>query len=75
MNISLSDYKGAQFADPKTFVDGKVNAAIMLPKNGLGDMQSIMMPLRDALTAKGEMCIRDRRRGCQEHRPHHRNPR
>ncbi|MFR3092297.1 MAG: hypothetical protein ACLTMP_11720 [Eggerthella lenta] len=34
-------------------MDGKVNAAIMLPKNGLGDMQSIMMPLRDALTAKG----------------------
>lgn len=51
-NRLASDY-GAQFADPKTFVDGKVNAAIMLPKNGLGDMQSIMMPLRDALTAKG----------------------
>ena len=33
-NRLASDY-GAQFADPKTFVDGKVNAAIMLPKNCL----------------------------------------
>lgn len=51
-NRLASDYN-AQFADPKTYVDGKVNTSVMLPKNGLGDMQSVMMPLRDGLTAKG----------------------
>ena len=51
-NRLASDY-GAQFADPKTYVDGKVNASVLLPKNGLGDMQSVMMPLRDGLTSKG----------------------
>lgn len=51
-NRLASEY-GAQFADPKTYVDGKVNASILLPKNGLGDMQSVMMPLRDGLTSKG----------------------
>ena len=51
-NRLASDY-GAQFSDPKTYVDGKVNTSVLLPKNGLGDMQSVMVPLRDGLTAKG----------------------
>lgn len=51
-NRLAADY-GAQFADPKTYVEGDVNASVLLPKNGLGDMQSVMMPLRDGLTTKG----------------------
>ncbi|WP_302397750.1 FAD-dependent oxidoreductase [Eggerthella sinensis] len=53
-NRLASDY-GAQFADPKTYTQNGVNASVMLPKNGLGDIQSIMMPLRDGLTNKGAM--------------------
>lgn len=52
VNRLAADY-GAQFADPKTYAQGNANAAILLPKNGLGDMQSVMMPLRDGLSNKG----------------------
>lgn len=51
-NRLAADYD-AQFADPKTYVQDDVNASVLLPKNGLGDMQSIMMPLRDGLTSNG----------------------
>lgn len=51
-NRLASEY-GAQFADPKTYAKDGVNDAILLPKNGLGDMQSVMSPLRDALTNEG----------------------
>lgn len=51
-NRLATDY-GAQFADPKTYAQDGMNASVLLPKNGLGDMQSVMMPLRDGLTNKG----------------------
>lgn len=51
-NRLASEY-GAQFADPKTYAKDGVNEAVLLPKNGLGDMQSVMSPLRDALTNEG----------------------
>lgn len=49
----LSESYGAQFADPSTYGKEGVNDAVMLPKNGLGDMQSVMVPLRDGLSSKG----------------------
>ncbi len=45
-----ADY-GAAFADPAAY-DG-VTTDIVLPKNGLTDMGSVMTPIRDALVAKG----------------------
>ncbi|HIY83635.1 MAG TPA: FAD-dependent oxidoreductase [Candidatus Rubneribacter avistercoris] len=44
---------GAQFCDPSQYAREGVNDAILLPKNGLGDMESVMVPLRDALAGKG----------------------
>ncbi len=46
------DY-GAQFADPKTYAINGANETVLLPKNGIGDMESIMVPLRDGLTDRG----------------------
>ena len=45
----------AQFANPSTHVKEGGLDTVLLPKNGLGDMGSIMVPLRDGLTAKGVM--------------------
>lgn len=47
----LAGEYGAQFADPKTY--SQAEGSILLPKNGLGDMGSIMTPLRDGLSDKG----------------------
>ena len=52
INLLSNDYQ-AQFADPKSYTSGGVNGAIMLPKNGLGDMETVMVPLRDGLSSKG----------------------
>ncbi len=49
----LIDTYGSQFADPADYVKSGVNESIILPKNGLGDMESIMMPLRDKLSEYG----------------------
>lgn len=49
----LRETYGAQFADPKAYATAGVNEGIVLPKNGIGDMESIMVPLRDNLAAKG----------------------
>lgn len=49
----LADDYGAQFADPKTYKDEDVSGFVLLPKNGLGDMESVMVPLRDGLSGKG----------------------
>lgn len=45
-----ADY-GAAFADPSGYAG--VTTDILLPKNGLGDMESVMTPVRDALVGKG----------------------
>lgn len=45
-----ADY-GAVFADPSAYAG--VTTDIVLPKNGLGDMSSVMTPIRDALVSKG----------------------
>lgn len=44
---------GSQFADPKTYVSTGAPDTILLPKNGVGDMESVMVPLRDGLLEKG----------------------
>ena len=44
---------GAQFADPASYSANEANRRRVLPKNGIGDTESIMMPLRDKLAAKG----------------------
>ena len=38
---------GAQFADPASYSANEANRRRVLPKNGIGDTESIMMPLRD----------------------------
>lgn len=52
VNILADTYK-AKFADPKTYTNDGVNGTVVLPKNGLGDMESVMVPLRDGLSSKG----------------------
>ena len=47
-----NDY-GAQFSDPSTYEPSGAKGMIVLPKNGLGDMESVMMPLRDGLLDAG----------------------
>ena len=44
---------GAQFADPASYSANEANRRRVLPKNGIGDTESIMIPLRDKLAAKG----------------------
>ncbi|WP_080801723.1 FAD-dependent oxidoreductase [Arabiibacter massiliensis] len=51
----LVDEYGAQFADPATYARDGENGSILLPKNGLGDMESAMVPLRDGLSEKGAL--------------------
>lgn len=47
------DTYGAQFEDPRDYVQSGGPAGILLPKRGIGDMESVMTPLRDGLTDKG----------------------
>lgn len=49
----LSDSYGAQFSDPGSLMESALSGSILLPQRGLGDMESIMSPLRDRLAAKG----------------------
>lgn len=46
----IADY-GASFANPEDYAG--VSTDIILPKNGIGDTQSVMTPIRDALVNKG----------------------
>ena len=47
-----SDYK-AVFADPKEYAKGGLTDSVLLPKNGIGDMESIMAPIKERLSGKG----------------------
>lgn len=47
-----SDYKAA-FADPKEYADAAGHESILLPKKGIGDMESIMAPIKEVLSGKG----------------------
>lgn len=49
----MRDSYGAQFDDPATYTANEANRRRVLPKNGIGDTESIMMPLRDRLSSKG----------------------
>lgn len=49
----LQDSYGASFADPSTYATAGQNDSVLLPQNGIGDMDSIMVPLRDALSRNG----------------------
>ncbi|OUO90205.1 FAD-binding dehydrogenase [Gordonibacter sp. An230] len=49
----LADEYGAQFADPAEYAQDDCNTSVLLPKGGLGDMESVMVPLRDGLASKG----------------------
>ncbi len=49
----MRDSYGAQFADPATYTANEANRRRVLPKNGIGDTESLMVPLRDKLSAKG----------------------
>ncbi|MBX9033364.1 FAD-dependent oxidoreductase [Gordonibacter massiliensis (ex Traore et al. 2017)] len=49
----LVDDYGAQFEDPSDYVKAGASEGMLLPKRGLGDMESVMTPLRDGLSAKG----------------------
>lgn len=50
---TLQNDCAAVFADPKTYVSEGANEGILLPKNGIGDMDSVLVPLRDTLTSLG----------------------
>ncbi|WP_139651878.1 FAD-dependent oxidoreductase [Raoultibacter phocaeensis] len=46
------DY-GAQFADPREYsIEGAADS-VVIPKKGIGDMESVMAPLKDGLSSKG----------------------
>lgn len=49
----VSSTYGALFADPRVYTAAGVPDTVLLPKNGIGDMESIMTPMRDGLSAKG----------------------
>ncbi len=44
---------GAEFADPSTYMDKDDPRAMLLPKRGIGDMESIMTPFKDTLVNWG----------------------
>lgn len=50
---TLADDCNAVFADPQTYSEEGTNEYILLPKNGIGDMDSVLAPLRDTLTSLG----------------------
>lgn len=49
----IVDNYGAQFEAPNDYAKTDGLAGILLPKKGLGDMESIMTPLRDGLSSRG----------------------
>lgn len=49
----VADEYGAQFADPADYAEGDLNTSVLLPKGGLGNMESVMVPLRDGLANRG----------------------
>ncbi len=49
----LQESYGAQFADPSTYRASEANRRRVLPRNGIGDTENIMMPLRDKLAEAG----------------------
>ncbi len=52
---------GATFESPKDYADEGLNEGILLPKLGIGDMKSVMMPLRDTLMDLGVTFLTDYR--------------
>lgn len=52
VNRVSSDYQ-SEFADPKEYASGGSSDSILLPKKGIGDMDSIMTPIKNALSEKG----------------------
>lgn len=52
VNRVIDNY-GAEFADPKTYDVGGSSEAILIPKKGIGDMESVMAPIKNALKEKG----------------------
>ncbi|MEG0757262.1 MAG: FAD-dependent oxidoreductase, partial [Raoultibacter sp.] len=52
VNRVSTDYQ-SEFADPKEYASGSVNESILLPKKGIGDMDSVMTPIKNVLTEKG----------------------
>ena len=60
VDLLASEY-GAQFSDPSIVESDDVKGLILLPKNGLGDMESIMVPLRDGLLDAGAVFHTDYR--------------
>lgn len=49
---AVRDY-GAQFADPKEYSQDGAADSVLIPKKGIGDMESVMAPVKDGLSAKG----------------------
>ncbi|MEG2532817.1 MAG: FAD-dependent oxidoreductase [Gordonibacter sp.] len=49
----LVDTYQVELADPRAYVKGGGLSTVLLPKNGLGDMESFMVPLRNGLANKG----------------------
>lgn len=43
----------SQFANPSSYEAEGLAGSVVLPKNGLDDMESVMVPIRDGLAAKG----------------------
>ncbi|MEQ3361482.1 FAD-dependent oxidoreductase [Raoultibacter massiliensis] len=43
----------ASFADPKDYAKGPTTESFLLPKKGIGDMDSIMSPIKEGLAGKG----------------------
>lgn len=52
VNRVTSDYK-AMFADPREYADTAGYESILLPKKGVGDMESIMSPIKEVLSGRG----------------------
>lgn len=49
----LVDVYQVELADPRTYAKTGAPSTILLPKNGLGDMESFMVPVRNGLAEKG----------------------
>ncbi|MEG1831013.1 MAG: FAD-dependent oxidoreductase [Raoultibacter sp.] len=49
----VSAHYGAKFADPKAAVTQGAPPDILLPEGGIGDMETVLVPLRDSLADKG----------------------
>lgn len=49
---AANDYH-AKFADPKEYAKSATTESILLPKKGIGDMESVMAPIKEGLSGKG----------------------